>query len=87
MINLEQSKGALVYLPAGVRLYQWDAHTLPDGPSAPSRYRDTTKPTNVLLVQQGTRTGRFCEVLYAGERWGVMQQDIYPIKVEKNEQR
>ena len=81
MNNSEQTKGALVYLPAGVRLYQWDPHSsLDEQRRVPSRYRETTKPSNVLLVRDGSSAGRFCEVLYAGEQWAVHQQDIYPMR-------
>jgi len=65
----EYSKGALVYLPAGVRLRQLDDDNVV------SRWIQTSKPANVLLVEG---TLKDCQVIYAGEKWTVEIVDIYP---------
>lgn len=65
------SKGALVYLPTGVKLYK-----LSDG-DAVLRYKTVSKPINVLFMEKKNRGG-YCTVLYEGEDWYVPSGDIYP---------
>ena len=85
MMNNSHSKGDLVCLPAGVRLFQFGEPTRIDPrESTPSvkKYKDVKKPTNVLLINGG---GTYNEVIYQGERWHVFSRDIYPKRL-KNEQ-
>jgi len=77
MNSAELKKGALVYIPAGARLLQFE-----DGRKLPTRYCHIQKPTNVLFLLAGMK---YCDVIYGGERWAVERRDIYPMKVEKNE--
>lgn len=78
MNSAELKEGALVYLPAGVRLLQFE-----DNRRAPVRYRDIQKPTSVLFLLAGMK---YCDVIYGGERWTVERRDVYPMKTgEKNE--
>ena len=79
MDSLELKKGALVYLPAGARLLQFAGDR-----RAPVRYCYIQKPASVLFLLGGMK---YCDVIYGGERWTVERRDIYPMKVEKNEQR
>jgi hypothetical protein len=77
MNSLPHTKGALVYIPAGARLYQFGRN------DTVTRYRDMPKPTGVLFVES---IRGFCEIIYGGERWNVKTKDIYPMRIE-NEQR
>ena len=74
MSDLAYSRGALVYLPAGARLYQFAGEE-----RAPSRYTDIIKPTNVLLIEKDRP---YCKVIYGGERWKVYTKDVYPMRAE-----
>ena len=74
MNSHEHPRGALVYIPAGVRLRQLDEQNLP------VRWVQTPKPTNVLLIEE---TFKDCQVIYAGEQWTVNTTDIYPPRVKK----
>ena len=79
MDSPEPEEGALVYLPAGVRLLQFE-----EGRKLPTRYCHIQKPTNVLFLLAGMK---YCDVIYGGERWHVERVDVYPMKTgEKNEQ-
>ena len=71
------SRGALVYLPTGVRLYK-----LSDG-DAVLRYKTVPKPINVLFVEKRDRG--YCTVIYEGENWHVPSADVYPYKKEGGE--
>ena len=62
-------KGALVYIPAGAKLYK-----LSSG-GAVERYKTMSKPTNVLFI--GKREP-YHDILYEGERWSVPVDDVYP---------
>lgn len=75
-------KGALVYLPAGIRLYQFQDEG--EG-GAVDRYRDIAKPTSVLLVEESARHSPYCSIIYGGEKWAVLQREIYPQRLAKNE--
>jgi len=72
MNNSELKKGALVYLPAGARLLQFE-----DDQKAPVRYRDIKKPASVLFLLGGMK---YCDIIYGGERWAVDRRDVYPMK-------
>ncbi len=69
-------KGALVYLPAGVKLYQ-----LSEG-DAVTRYKVVPKPSHVLLVGEH-HCEQYYSVLYEGENWRVPYNDVYPLKGER----
>ena len=71
-MKLELDKGALVYLPSGVKLYK-----LLDG-DVVSRYKTVAKPVNVLMMERRERG--YCAVLYEGEQWYVPTNDLYPTK-------
>jgi hypothetical protein len=65
-------RGALVYLPTGVKLYK-----LSDG-DAVLRYKTVSKPMNVLFVERRDRG--YYTVIYEGENWHVPSIDVYPYK-------
>ena len=70
-------KGALVYLPTGVKVYQLtDSHAV-------VRYKTVSKPSNVLYI--GNRDDKYCRVLYEGESWYVPTGDVYPSRRCENE--
>lgn len=71
-------RGALVYLPSGVRLYKMsDGHVV-------LRYKTVSKPVNVLIMSDASdKTERYCKVLYEGESWHVPAKDLYPPNLEK----
>jgi hypothetical protein len=74
-MNVIPNKGALVYLPSGVRLYKLsDGHVV-------LRYKTVSKPTNVLIVDQ--KEHGYCKVLYEGESWHVPAEDLYPTRFLK----
>ena len=69
-MSVTPAKGALVYLPSGVRLYKLsDGHVV-------LRYKTVAKPTNVLMMERRERG--YCTVLYEGESWHVPARDLYP---------
>jgi len=69
------SRGALVYIPTGVRLYK-----LSDG-NAVVRYKTISRPTNVLFMEKRDR--EYCTVLYEGEDWHVPSGDVYHTYIKK----
>ena len=71
-MSMTLDKGALVYLPSGVKLYK-----LSDG-NVVSRYKTVAKPINVLMVENRERG--YCAILYEGERWYVPPGDLYPTR-------
>ncbi len=71
------SKGALVYLPTGVKLYQ-----LTDG-AAVVRYKVIPKPSNVLFI--GKRDDGYSSILYEGEGWCVPTDAISPLRGDDDE--
>ena len=74
-MNIKPDRGALVYLPIGVRLYK-----MADG-QIPLRYKTISKPTNVLIMDKRDRG--YWTVLYEGENWHVPTEDLYPTHFEK----
>ena len=72
-------KGALVYLPAGVKLYQRGD----DNDYVITRYKVTTKPAHVLFVEE--LSDKDCSVLFEGESWHVPFTDVYPLRGNNRE--
>jgi len=72
-------KGALVYLPAGVKLYQHGG----DDDYVVTRYKVTSKPAHVLFVEK--LSDEDCSVLYEGENWHVPFTDVYPLRGNNRE--
>jgi len=70
-------RGALVYLPSGVRLYKMsEGHVV-------LRYKTVSKPVNVLIMSDASdKPERYCKVLYEGESWHVPAKDLYPPNLE-----
>jgi len=69
-------KGALVYLPAGVKLYQHGD----DDDYVVTRYKVTSRPSHVLFLEK--LSDEDCRVLYEGENWNVPVNDVYPLRGE-----
>jgi hypothetical protein len=72
-------RGALVYLPAGVKLYQHGG----DNDYVVTRYKVTTKPAHVLFVEE--HSDEDCSVLFEGESWHVPFNDVYPLRGNRYE--
>ena len=75
-------KGNLVYLPAEVKLLQFNksiADIDPDktyvGPS-PMKVKKLSKPTSALVVEINAEDTQFYKVLYEGQQWYVDKKDI-----------
>ena len=70
-------KGALIYLPAGATLYDFDDEGVVE------KYKTMLKPTNVLFIGNNkTGIGTLYDVLYEGSRWSVHKGDAYPTRRE-----
>ena len=68
------TKGALVYLPAGVKLYQHGG----DEDIVVTRYKVTSKPAHVLF--SGDSNHEYYKILFEGENWHVPNNDVYPLR-------